>query len=229
MAAIPGHIKDEVVIVGCHRDAWVLGAADPVSGTASLLEMVRGFGELLRQGWKPLRTILIASWDAEEHGLIGSIEYGEDFAEWIGQHAVAYVNVDVSSSGSQWTALGSPSIAHLVKRTAQDVPHPNAEGRSLWDARKDDGPFVGLNGSARVDLEFIHDHECKKAESLASSTGVGPLGSGSDYTVFLQRLGVASTDQAFVQTPHDAPYHDHSIYDTIRWQDEYADPGYKKH
>ncbi|KAL0070019.1 Vacuolar protein sorting-associated protein 70 [Marasmius tenuissimus] len=229
MAAIPGHIKDEVVIVGCHRDAWVLGAADPISGTASLHEIVRGLGELLRQGWKPLRTILIASWDAEEHGLVGSTEYGEDFAEWIGKHAVTYVNVDVSSAGSQWNVLGSPSLAHLIKRTALDVPHPTARDKTLWDARGDQGPFSGFNGSTRVDLELINDFEATRAEGRASSTGVGALGSGSDYTVFLQRLGVASTDQGFGQTPTDAPYHYHSIYDTVRWQDEYADPGYKKH
>ncbi|KAJ8072028.1 Vacuolar protein sorting-associated protein 70 [Marasmius tenuissimus] len=228
MAAIPGHIKDEVVIVGCHRDAWVLGAADPISGTASLHEIVRGFGELLRQGWKPLRTILIASWDAEEHGLIGSTEYGEDFAEWIGKHAVAYLNVD-ASSGSQWEALASPSLAHLIKRTALDVPHPTTEGKTLWDARDDQGPFTGFNGSAKVDTEVVHDFETRKAKGRASSTGVGLLGSGSDFTVFLQRLGVASAHQSFSETPSDAAYHYHSIYDTVQWQDEYGDPGYKRH
>ncbi|KAG7089277.1 hypothetical protein E1B28_010976 [Marasmius oreades] len=233
MAAIPGHIKDEVVIVGCHRDAWVLGAADPISGTASLHEIVRGFGELLRQGWKPLRTILIASWDAEEHGLVGSTEYGEDFASWLSEHAIAYINVDVSSAGSRWTALGSPSLAHLIKRTALDIPHPTEEGKTLWDARDDRGPFSGLNGtqiaSAWVDPEYIRNHEKKVEEEASLSTGVGPLGSGSDFTVFLQRLGVASMDQSFAPTPYDAVYHYHSIYDTIRWQEEYGDPRYNKH
>ncbi|KAF9265376.1 Zn-dependent exopeptidase [Marasmius fiardii PR-910] len=228
MAAIPGHVKDEVIIFGGHRDAWVLGAADPISGTASLHEVVRGFGELLRQGWKPLRTILIASWDGEEHGLLGSTEYGEDFADWISEHAVAYVNIDGSVSGSRWTALGSPSLAHLIKRTALDVPHPTIKGKTLWDARNDQGPFSGFNGSARVDAEFIRNFE-KKLEAQSGSTGVGPLGSGSDFTVFLQRLGVASTDQGFGQSPHDAPYHYHSIYDTVRWLEIYVDPGYDRH
>ena len=98
MAAIPGHVKNEIILVGCHRDAWVLGAADPVSGTASLGEIVKGFGELLRQGWKPMRTVIFASWDAEEQGLIGSTEYGEDFQEFLGENVVAYINVDVSST-----------------------------------------------------------------------------------------------------------------------------------
>ncbi|KAI3621149.1 vacuolar protein sorting-associated protein 70 [Moniliophthora roreri] len=229
MASIPGHIRDEVIVIGCHRDAWVLGGADPVSGTAALHEIVRGFGELLRQGWKPLRTILIASWDAEEHGLVGSTEYGEDFAEWISEHAVAYINVDVATSGSKWNVYGSPSLAHLIKQTALDVPHPITKGKTLWDARDDEGPFTGLNGSARVDVEYIMNYERAKRQGRASKTGVNPLGSGSDYTVFLQRLGVASTDQGFGGTPYDAPYHYHSIYDSVRWQEEYADPGYHRH
>jgi len=95
MAVIPGHITDEVVVIGNHRDgtchvtepmlmeAWVLGAGDPNSGTAAHNEMVRGFGELLSKGWKPLRTIVLASWDAEEYGLIGSTEWTEDFGDWL--------------------------------------------------------------------------------------------------------------------------------------------------
>jgi N-acetylated-alpha-linked acidic dipeptidase len=83
MAVIPGHITDEVVVIGNHRDAWVLGAGDPNSGTAAHNEMVRGFGKLLSKGWKPLRTIVLASWDAEEYGLIGSTEWTEDFGDWL--------------------------------------------------------------------------------------------------------------------------------------------------
>jgi len=83
MAVIPGHITDEVVVIGNHRDAWVLGAGDPNSGTAGHNEMVRGFGKLLSKGWKPLRTIVLASWDAEEYGLIGSTEWTEDFGDWL--------------------------------------------------------------------------------------------------------------------------------------------------
>ncbi|KAJ3853593.1 Zn-dependent exopeptidase, partial [Lentinula lateritia] len=219
MAAIPGHVRDEVVIVGCHRDAWVLGSADPVSGTVALLEIVRGLGTLLRNGWKPLRTILIASWDAEEYGLIGSTEYGEDFAEWISEHAVAYLNVDVSSAGSRWDAVASPSLAHLIRQTAMDVPHPSEEGKTLWDAKEDEGPFKPF-GPVGPDGEF---------GLVVLNTAVGPMGSGSDFTVFLQRLGIASSDQGFAGTPYDAPYHYHSIYDSFQWQEVYADPGFKKH
>ncbi|KAF8833188.1 Zn-dependent exopeptidase [Paxillus ammoniavirescens] len=205
MAAIPGHVKDEVVILGCHRDAWVMGAADPTSGTVSLIEVVRGLGTLVRQGWKPLRTIVIASWDAEEYGLVGSTEWGEDFADWIQAHAVSYVNVDVSVSGSQYGPSGSPSLAHLIKRSAQDVPHPTDAGRTVWDAFR-------ARAAAEDDVRHVL-----------------PLGSGSDYTVFLQRLGVASSDQSFGGTPTDAPYHYHSIYDSQMWQETYGDPGFHRH
>lgn len=87
MAVIPGHIKDEVVIVGNHRDAWVLGGGDPNSGTASQYEMVRGLGKLLKLGWTPMRTIVLASWDAEEYGLIGSTEWTEDFGPWLAKNS----------------------------------------------------------------------------------------------------------------------------------------------
>lgn len=220
MAAIPGHIKDEVVVLGCHRDAWVMGAADPTSGTVSLHEVVRGLGALYKRGWKPLRTIVIASWDAEEYGLIGSTEWGEDFADWIQKHVVSYVNVDVSVSGSRWHTSASPSLVHLIQRSAQDVPHPTDSKKTLWDAHFDFGPYEGP-----MDAEFARMWD----EKTSNEPRIGPLGSGSDYTVFLQRLGVASSDQGFGNTPTDAPYHYHSIYDSQMWQEVYADPGFHKH
>ncbi|KAH8096736.1 Zn-dependent exopeptidase [Cristinia sonorae] len=224
MAVIPGHIKNETVILGCHRDAWVMGAADPTSGTVSLTEVIRGYGALLKSGWRPLRNILIASWDAEEYGLIGSTEWGEDFADWIQQSAVAYINVDVSVAGSAFTASGSPSLAHLIRKTAKEVPHPTDPNRSLWDSSKDKGPFT----KGVADAEFMAFYEATERQR-AAFTGVPPLGSGSDYTVFLQRLGVASMDQGFGGTPTDAVYHYHSIYDSQHWQEVYADPTFERH
>ncbi|EGO02058.1 hypothetical protein SERLA73DRAFT_177776 [Serpula lacrymans var. lacrymans S7.3] len=221
MAAIPGHIKDEVVILGCHRDAWVMGAVDPISGTVSMYEVIRGLGSLLRRGWKPLRTIVIASWDAEEYGLVGSTEWAEDFADWIQQHAVSYVNVDVSVAGSRLAFSASPSLAHLMKRTAQDVPHPTDPERTLWDAQFDVGPFPG-----ELDADFAEQHAKHESKRAALTTGIDALGSGSDYTVFLQRLGVASSDQGFGSTPMDAVYHYHSIYDSEQWSELYGDPGF---
>ncbi|TFK55577.1 Zn-dependent exopeptidase [Heliocybe sulcata] len=224
MAVIPGHISSEVVLVGCHRDAWVMGAVDPVSGTVSLHEIIKGFGELLRNGWSPLRTIVFASWDAEEYGLIGSTEWGEDFPEWLSEHVVSYLNLDVSVAGSQWHAGGSPSLAHLIKKTAIDVEHPTDAGRTLWDASTDEGPFKG-----NADEEFMRAYEARKMEKAKYETGIEPLGSGSDFTVFLQRIGIASFDQGFGFTPSDAVYHYHSIYDSQRYQEVYADPGFYRH
>lgn len=225
MAAIPGHTRDEVVIMGCHRDAWVMGAADPTSGTVSLHEVIKGFGELYRQGWRPLRTMLFASWDAEEYGLIGSTEYGEDFADWLAKYVVAYINVDVSVAGSRWHAQGSPSLANLIKQTAMDVEY---DGKSLWDSRNDVGPYGSPDDV--IDSDFLGTMQDAEAQRLASRTGITPLGSGSDYTVFLQRLGIASCDQGFSGAEGtDAPYHYHSIYDSQRWQELYADPGFHRH
>ncbi|KAJ3732629.1 hypothetical protein DFJ43DRAFT_1145632 [Lentinula guzmanii] len=215
MASIPGRISDEVVVLGCHRDAWVLGAADPVSGTVSLMEAVRAFGALLRTGWKPLRTILFTSWDAEEVGLVGSTEFGEDFGEWLSRYAVAYLNVDISAAGPRWLIYGTPSLNDLIQRTAQDIPHPTMEGRTLWDARHDKG----------------FEKDCiDTQDSRPNSTGIQMLGLGSDHAVFLLRLGIAASDQMFKGvTEFDVPYHYHSIYDSHRWMQMYGDPGFHKH
>ncbi|ELU41729.1 vacuolar protein sorting-associated protein 70 [Rhizoctonia solani AG-1 IA] len=221
MAVIPGHIRNEVVLLGNHRDAWVLGASDPTSGTVSVHEIAKGFGKLLKQGWKPLRTIVFASWDAEEYGLIGSTEWGEDFADWIQEHVVAYLNVDVASAGDRFGLSGSPSLAHILRQAAIDVPHPSDANRTLWDARDDLGPFTGP-----IDKDaFIVQQEAELARNAASGTGVSPLGSGSDYTVFLQRLGIASSDEAFSGTSQSAVYHYHSIWDSQTWMEKYGDPG----
>ncbi|KAF9247405.1 hypothetical protein BU15DRAFT_84904 [Melanogaster broomeanus] len=215
MGVIPGHITNEVVVV--------LGASDPSSGTVSVHEAIRGFGALLRSGWKPLRTILIASWDGEEYGLVGSTEWGEDFADWIREHVVAYVNMDTSVSGSRLSASASPLLAHLLRDTAEQIPHPTSEGRSLWAARSDNGELYG----EKLDAEAIIAHE--EAQLAADYIGVSPLGSGSDYTVFLQYIGVPSAQAGFASTLHDPVYHYHSIFDSQHWQEVYGDPGFSRH
>lgn len=230
MGVIPGHIKDEVVVVGNHRDAWVMGATDPSSGTASIHEVVRGLGALLKEGWTPLRTIVIASWDAEEYGLIGSTEWGEDFADWIDEHVVAYVNLDSSVGGSRFYSSSSPSLAHFMRGAAESIAHPTKPGLTLWDATQDRGPLYGTHG--RVDEEAVRVYEEEQAQLAAAAAdelGVGVLGSGSDYTVFLQRIGVASTNNGFTSTLSDPVYHYHSVFDSQRWQELYADPGFLRH
>ncbi|KAF8309393.1 Zn-dependent exopeptidase [Clavulina sp. PMI_390] len=237
MGVLPGLIRDEIVMLGNHRDAWVLGAGDPTSGTVTVAEIIKGLGTLLRQGWRPLRTIAIASWDAEEYGLIGSTEYGEDFAEFLSKHVVAYANVDVSASGSVFFQGGSPSLAHLMQGVAKSLPHPTDANRTLFDARYDVGPFTG-NASSQSSDPFISTElgaSFQRTKDLReyldedpASTGVFPLGSGSDFTVFLQRLGIASLDGSFGSTPSDAAYHYHSVYDSHQWQQRYGDPGFHR-
>ncbi|KAI6130336.1 hypothetical protein EDD16DRAFT_1853446 [Pisolithus croceorrhizus] len=225
IGVIPGHISDEVVVVGGHRDEFikVLGASDPSSGTTSMLEAVRGFGELLRDGWRPLRSIVVASWDAEEFGLIGSTEWGEDFTEWIRDHVVAYVNIDTSVSGSRLRTSASPLLAHLLMQTAKQIPHPTSEGRTLWDARTDNGTLFGDD----IDKEVLNmDYATNLFED---NLGIRPLGSGSDYTVFLQYIGVPSAEACFTSTLHDPVYHYHSVFDTQRWQELYGDPTFSRH
>ncbi|TBU46619.1 Zn-dependent exopeptidase [Dichomitus squalens] len=225
LGVIPGHIKDEVVVIGNHRDAWVLGAVDPSSGTSSVHEVIRGLGALLRHGWTPLRTIVIASWDAEEYGLIGSTEWGEDFEDWIDEHVVAYLNLDGSVSGSRFNVQATPSLAHFLRAAAEEIPHPTQPGKTLWDATKDRGVLTGDH----IDAEVLAMHSEAEAELAASSTGVGVLGSGSDYTVFVQRTGVASAGGGFGSTLQDPVYHYHSIFDSERWIELYGDPGFFRH
>ncbi|KAJ3782994.1 Zn-dependent exopeptidase [Lentinula aff. detonsa] len=229
MAIIPGYIKDEVVMLGNHRDAWVMGAADPTSGTASIHETIRGLGALLKKGWKPLRSILIASWDAEEYGLIGSTEWGEDFTEFVDKYVVAYLNLDGAASGSRFQVGASPSLAHLVYGAALAVPHPTEEGKNLWDATHDTGKYFGdmQDVNIRLNAEAVAVHEASL--NARDNLGVGVLGSGSDFTIFLQRIGVASMNHGFTSTMTDAVYHYHSVYDSERWEEMYADPGFYRH
>ncbi|CCF52104.1 hypothetical protein NDA14_000371 [Ustilago hordei] len=198
-AVLPGHIRDEVVVLGNHRDAWTFGAADPNSGTAAFHEAIKGLGELYRKGWKPMRTIVFASWDAEEYGLVGSTEFGEDYAEWIREHVVAYHNVDVSVSGSVLQASSSPSLSRFVEKAAAKVDDPNSK-RNKSEANQ------------KIALDAFN-----------------PLGSGSDYTVFLQHLGIASTDVGFKRAPTDPVYMYHSNYDSFYWMDNFGDPGFHRH
>ncbi|KAJ6538539.1 Zn-dependent exopeptidase [Mycena vulgaris] len=223
MGVIPGYITDEVVVIGNHRDAWVMGATDPSSGTASVHEVIRGLGALRKKGWKPLRTILICSWDAEEYGLIGSTEWVEDFSEFIGKHVVTYLNLDSSVSGSSFRSAASPSLSHFLREAALDIPHPTSPGRTLWDARTDEGPY----GGESFDAESVAVSQ--SVHAMSDSLGVSPLGSGSDFTGFLQMMGVASSDAGFGSSGQDAIYHYHSVFDSENWQETYADPGFHRH
>ena len=130
---------------------------------------------------------------------------------------------DSSVSGSRFGLSASPSLAHLVRGAALDIPHPTKPGLTLWDATKDKGI---LTGQVKEEVKAIYEAESQQAGDLSR---VNALGSGSDYTVFLQRIGVASTNGGFGSTLQDPVYHYHSIFDSQRWQELYGDPGFFRH
>jgi N-acetylated-alpha-linked acidic dipeptidase len=185
--SVPGtDFPDEWVVAGNHRDAWVYGAVDPNSGTAAMLEAVHGVGVLLQQGWKPKRRIVFCSWDAEEEGLIGSTEWAEDHADPLA-HAVAYFNTDVGVAGPNFDASAVPSLKEFVRTVTKQVPSP--KGGSVYDVwRKNQADEAAhRHGPAE-------DHAARDNAAIGNDVRIGDLGSGSDFTPFIQHLGVPSTD-----------------------------------
>jgi N-acetylated-alpha-linked acidic dipeptidase len=201
---------EQWVITGNHRDAWVYGAVDPNSGTAAQLEAVHGVGELLKSGWKPKRTIVFASWDAEEEGLIGSTEFAEQHADELG-NAVAYFNMDVAVAGPNFGASAVPSLKQYLREVSQSVPSP--KGGSVYDQWKATQEKRGrdtANGGAPRQPNAV----------VSKDVNVGDLGSGSDFTPFLQHLGVPSTDIG-----SGGPYGVyHSVFDNFAWFTKFGDP-----
>ncbi len=196
---------EKLVVIGNHRDAWIYGAVDPSSGSAALMEVARALGALARKGIRPRRSILLASWDAEEFTLTGSTEWGEEHADELSRHAVAYLNVDSAVSGPDFEASAVPSLARFIEETARDVTDP-ATGRSIYEAWR---ARVGA-GLAPPNRGFLVERR---------------LGSGSDYTVFLNFLGVPIANISF-----DGPYGVyHSIYDNFYWMSKFGDPGFRYH
>src|SRR5829696_8447335 len=200
--------KDRWVILGNHRDAWVFGAVDPNSGTSAMLEVGRGFGQLLKAGWKPRRTIILCSWDAEEYGLIGSTEWAEELAGELREKAVAYLNLDAAVSGAHFGASSVPSLWKLMRAVTRDVKDPKT-GKTVYQQWQD---------RAREDRS-------EEEKVTGGEARISPLGSGSDYTPFLQHLGIASTDMGF--NGDYGVYH--SAYDSFYWMDHFGDPGFRYH
>jgi N-acetylated-alpha-linked acidic dipeptidase len=195
---------DELVILGNHRDAWVYGAVDPSSGTASQLEAARVLGALAKEGERPRRTLIIANWDAEEWHLTGSTEWGEQFASELGKGAVAYLNVDSSTSGPNFSIGAVASLNPTIVEVARDVIDPNSR-RSLFDTWKKQQ--ASSEADADADTSMVENE----------------LGSGSDYTVFLNFLGVPVASMGF-----NGPYGVyHSQYDDLYWMEHFGDPGYR--
>jgi N-acetylated-alpha-linked acidic dipeptidase len=208
---------DEWVVSGNHRDAWVYGAVDPNSGTAAMLEAVHGVGELLKSGWKPKRTMIFASWDGEEEGLIGSTEWAEQNESEL-VHAPAYFNVDVAVSGPKFVGSAVPSLKQFLRDVTKAVPSPKG-GTVYEEWQKGDQPG---GSSTQFPTEAIGDgHRAPAAPSMGDAP-VGDLGSGSDYSAFQQHLGVPSVDIG-----SSGPYGVyHSVFDNFAWFKKFGDPDF---
>ncbi|MDP4214659.1 MAG: transferrin receptor-like dimerization domain-containing protein [Bacteroidota bacterium] len=213
IARLPGsEWPDEWVIRGNHYDAWVNGASDPLSGQAAMLEEARAIGELVKTGWRPKRTLIYCAWDGEEPGLIGSTEWVETHAEELQQKAVIYINTDDIGRGFLGVE-GSHALEPFLNEVARDVVDPQT-GISIADRRKA-RDLVAAEGNGQV-----------KKELLAKKTfSIGALGSGSDYSPFIQHIGVPSCNIGFGGENGGGDYH--SIYDSYDDYRRFKDPGFQ--
>lgn len=198
----------DLVIAGNHRDAWIYGGVDPSSGSAALVELASSLGQLARGGWRPRRSILFASWDAEEFTLTSSTEWGEEHEAQLRDHAVAYINVDSAASGRAFTSSAVPALNRVIAEAAGVVIDPASRipVAAAWRERRAQERGALPTGSS---------------DSLVNNR----LGSGSDYTVFLNFIGVPVADLTF-----EGPYGVyHSIYDNHNWVARIGDPGFRYH
>jgi N-acetylated-alpha-linked acidic dipeptidase len=201
---------EEWIVLGNHRDAWVFGGVDPSSGTASMMELTRALGQMAKSGTRPKRTIVVCSWDGEEVGLTGSTEWGEQFAEELRHQAVAYINVDSSTSGPNFHGQAVASLAPMLVETTESLNDPS--GKSLHEAWRESS---ARERSQAKDLTEVDD------SNLADTR----IGSGSDHTVFLNFVGMPVLGLQF-----DGPYGVyHSAYDDFFWMNHFGDPGYRYH
>jgi N-acetylated-alpha-linked acidic dipeptidase len=208
IARIPGSDDpDQWIIRGNHHDAWVNGAEDPVSAMGAMMEELRALGELRKQGWKPKRTILYCAWDGEEPALLGSTEWAEAHADELRQHAAVYLNSDSNGRG-YFYAAGSHTLEKFVNGVARDIEDPEkkisvGERSRLWQIRHGSSPEEKQEARTRTDLR------------------IGALGSGSDYSAFLDHLGIASLSIGFGGEDGGGIYH--SIYDDYYWYTHFSD------
>lgn len=199
---------DQWIIRGNHRDAWVNGADDPLSGMVALMEEARAVSEIAKAGWRPKRTIIYAGWDAEEQGLIGSTEWVETHAEELSRNAAVYINTD--SNGRGFLGMGgSHTLEKFINEVGKDIPDPQTK-MSVWERTRANQI---VNGGAAARKETMERADLR----------ISPLGSGSDYTPFLQHLGIASLNIGFGGEDGGGSYH--SIYDSFDHFQRFADPG----
>lgn len=199
---------DEWIVRGNHHDAWVNGAEDPISGQVALLEEARAMGAIARQGWKPRRTIVYAAWDGEEEGLLGSTEWAEAHGDELQQKAVVYINTDGNGRGYLGMG-GSHTYEHFMNDVARDIPDPE----------------TGLTAWKRAQLSKIRYGDDEARSSARQSVlRLDPLGSGSDWSAFLQHLGIASLNLGYGGEDDGGIYH--SIYDDFYWYTHFSDTSF---
>ena len=208
IAKIPGSVvPDQWIVRGNHHDAWVNGAEDPVSGQAALLEEARSLGELLKQGWKPQRTIIYAAWDGEEPMLLGSTEWAEAHADELRAHAAVYINSDSNDRGLL-NVEGSHSLEQFINGVARDIQDPETK-LTAWQRLQ----LSRLAGAKSADER----KELRQRPDLR----IDALGSGTDYTAFVDHLGIASLNVGYEGEDEQGIYH--SIYDDFYWYTHFSD------
>jgi N-acetylated-alpha-linked acidic dipeptidase len=202
-------LPDQWIIRGNHHDAWVNGADDPISGMVSLMEEARGIGELVKSGWRPKRTIVYAAWDGEEPGLLGSTEWVETHADELRSKAAVYINTD--SNGRGFLGIGgSHTLEKFINETARDIADPQTK-MTVWERTR---AQQIVNGSANSRRETMDRADLR----------IAALGSGSDYTPFLQHLGIASLNIGFGGEDGGGSYH--SVYDSFDHFTRFGDPNF---
>ena len=209
IAKMPGSERpDEWIIRGNHEDGWVNGANDPLSGQVAMLDEAKALAQLSKTGWKPKRTIVFCSWDAEEEGLIGSTEWVETHADELAQKAAVYINTDSTGRGFLGMS-GSHTLEKFINEVGKDIPDPETKV-SVWERTRDNRI---VNASAAARKEVLDRPDLR----------ISALGSGSDYTPFIQHLGIASIDIGFGGEDGGGSYH--SIYDSYAHFQRFVDPG----
>jgi N-acetylated-alpha-linked acidic dipeptidase len=197
---------DEWVIVGSHRDAWTFGASDSVSGHVSMMAVARAMSTMMKNGWKPRRSILFISWDGEEQGLLGSTEFVEDVTAELKAKTAVYVNRDAGAGGLNFSSSAVHSLTPFVHELAQSI-QPQGATKNLYDGW----------------LERSREQApAREGQPMLKTPPVGALGSGSDYTAFLDHAGIASMDMGLNGRGGDGSYH--STYDNPTWFKKYVDP-----
>lgn len=219
IAVMPGKTRpDEWVVRGNHHDGWVFGASDPLTGQVALMSEAKALGALARTGWRPDRTIVYASWDGEEPGLLGSTEWVEAHADELARKAVLYINTDGNGRGFLG-AEGSHDLQHFLNGAARDVVDPQTSV-SVLDRLQAHVRVDGYAGTGRRDEDAV----ALAAAKMGGDMPLGALGSGSDYSAFLQHLGIPSLDIGFGGEGGGGGSY-HSIYDSFYHVTKFDDPG----